>query len=223
MRGERITAAVQLPESLEGYQKLSVYADMPDKTFCWFSITVKNLEKRRGKPQFYIEEEKIQQGFLRMPLWVGHGESAGANSDFRRKQRKDSGRDSRTERVDVEQMYEEMKHEDKTGFFAEITNLTGKVVYVVFYAGETKSVHVVHLQPAVILRKKIEKYAQKGMRYWKSQGSAALAGKVVSKIRTASTREIPYQKWIVRHLPSAKELERQRREKFEYQAKDRAL
>ena len=38
MRGERITAAVQLPESLEGYQKLSVYADMPDKTFCWFSV-----------------------------------------------------------------------------------------------------------------------------------------------------------------------------------------
>lgn len=26
MRGERITAAVQLPESLEGYQKLSIYA-----------------------------------------------------------------------------------------------------------------------------------------------------------------------------------------------------
>ena len=44
MRGERITAAVQLPESLEGYQKLSVYADMPDKTFCWFSVAVKNLE-----------------------------------------------------------------------------------------------------------------------------------------------------------------------------------
>ena len=57
MRGERITAAVRLPESLEGYQKLSVYADMPDKTFCWFSVSAKNLEKRRGKPQFYIEEE----------------------------------------------------------------------------------------------------------------------------------------------------------------------
>ena len=70
MRGERITAAVQLPESLEGYQKLSVYADMPDKTFCWFSVAVKNLEKRRGKPQFFIEEEKIQQGFLRIRGWA---------------------------------------------------------------------------------------------------------------------------------------------------------
>ena len=70
MRGERITAAVQLPGSLEGYQKLSIYAEMPEKTFCWFSISVKNLEKRRGKPQFYIEEEKVQQGFLRVRGWA---------------------------------------------------------------------------------------------------------------------------------------------------------
>ena len=70
MRGERITAAVQLPESLEGHQKLSVYADMPDKTMCWFSVSVKELEKRRGKPQFFIEEEKVQQGFLRIRGWA---------------------------------------------------------------------------------------------------------------------------------------------------------
>ena len=36
MRGERITAAVQLPGSLEGYQKLSIYAEMPEKTFAGF-------------------------------------------------------------------------------------------------------------------------------------------------------------------------------------------
>lgn len=44
-----------------------------------------------------------------------------------------------------------------------------------------------------------------------------MVGKVVSKVKTASTREIPYQKWIVRHLPGSKELEKQRRTKFEYQ------
>ena len=101
----------------------------------------------------------------------------------------------------------------------ELTNLKGKVVYIVFYAGNTKSVHVVPLQQTVVIRKKIEKYAKKGIRYWKTQGSAALVGKVAAKVRTASTREIPYQKWIVRHLPGPKELERQRREKFDFQPK----
>lgn len=66
---------------------------------------------------------------------------------------------------------------------------------------------------------KIEKYAKKRNPLLENTGSAALVGKVAAKVRTASTREIPYQKWIVRHLPGPKELERQRREKFDFQPK----
>ena len=147
MRGERITAAVQLPESLEGYQKLSIYAEMPEKTFCWFSISVKNLEKRRGKPQFYIEEEKVQQGFLRVRGWAVAAEPVRIQI-FDENKEKIQAEVLRTERVDVEQLYEEMEqmeNKDKSGFFVELTNLKGKVVYIVFYAGNTKSVHVVPL------------------------------------------------------------------------------
>ena len=218
MRGERITASVQLPQSLEGCQKLTVYADMPDRRICWFSVSARELEKRRGKPQFFIEEEKVQQGFLRIRGWAVADEPVKIQI-FDENKQKLNVEILRTQRVDVEQLYEEMDSEDKSGFFVELTNLTGKLLYLVFYAGDTKSVHIVHLNPAVVFRKKIEKYAKKGLRYWKSQGSAAMVGKVVSKVKTASTREIPYQKWIVRHLPGSKELEKQRRTKFEYQPK----
>lgn len=61
MRGERITAAVQLPESLEGYQKLSVYADMPDKTFCWFSVAVKNLESAEANRSFLSKKKRFSR------------------------------------------------------------------------------------------------------------------------------------------------------------------
>ena len=218
MRGERITAEIHLPESLEGFQKLSIYADMPDKNFCWFSVPVKELERRRGKPQFFIEEEKVQQGFLRVRGWAAASEPVRIQI-FDENKQKIQAEILRTERVDVEQLYEETEIHDKTGFFVELTNLTGKLVYIVFYAGNTKSVHIAHLQPAVVLSKKIEKYAKKGLRYWRSQGSAALAGKIVAKVKTASTREIPYQKWILKHLPSQKELEKQKREKFDFQPK----
>ena len=218
MRGERITAEIRLPESLEGFQKLSVYADMPDKNFCWFSVPVKELERRRGKPQFFIEEEKVQQGFLRVRGWAVASEPVKIQI-FDENKEKISAEILRTERVDVEQLYEETEIHDKTGFFVELTNLTGKFVYIVFYAGNTKSVHIAHLQPTVVLRKKVEKYAKKGLRYWRSQGSVALVGKIAAKVKTASTREIPYQKWILRHLPSQKELEKQRREKFDFQPK----
>ena len=221
MRGERITATVQLPESLEGYHKLTVYADMSDKTIPWFSVPVKELEKRKGRPQFFIEEEKVQQGFLRIRGWAIAAEPVKIQV-FDEDKKKIQAEILRTERVDVEQLYEEYEEmgiHDKTGFFAELTNLKGKILYVVFYAGDKKSVHIVHLNPAVVLQKKVQKYAEKGLRYWRNQGSRALVDKMISKVKTASTREIPYQKWIIRHLPSNKELEKQRREKFDYQPK----
>ena len=221
MRGERITATVQLPESLEGYHKLTVYADMPDKTIPWFSVPVKELEKRKGRPQFFIEEEKVQQGFLRIRGWAIAAEPVKIQV-FDEDKKKIQAEILRTERVDVEQLYEEYEEmgiHDKTGFFAELTNLKGKILYAVFYAGDKKSVHIVHLNPAVVLQKKVQKYAEKGLRYWRNQGSRALVDKMISKVKTASTREIPYQKWIIRHLPGNKELEKQRREKFDYQPK----
>ena len=221
MRGERITATVQLPESLEGYHKLTVYADMSDKTIPWFSVPVKELEKRKGRPQFFIEEEKVQQGFLRIRGWAIAAEPVKIQV-FDQDKKKIQAEILRTELVDVEQLYEEYEEmgiHDKTGFFAELTNLKGKILYVVFYAGDKKSVHIVHLNPAVVLQKKVQKYAEKGLRYWRNQGSRALVDKMISKVKTASTREIPYQKWIIRHLPGNKELEKQRREKFDYQPK----
>ena len=184
MRGERITAAVRLPESLDGFQKLTIYADMPDRTFSWFTVPVKELERRRGRPQFFIEEEKVQKGFVRIRGWVAADVPVRIQI-FDENKQKVQAEILRTERVDVEQLYEETEIRDKTGFFVELTNITGKLLYMVFYAGDKKSVHIVHLQPAVVFRKKIEKYAKKGIRYWRSQGSAALAGKIVSKVKNS--------------------------------------
>ncbi len=96
----------------------------------------------------------------------------------------------------MEQLYEEAKDPGKTGFFAEITGFSGKVMYLVFECKGKKSVYVVHLQKPVILANKVEKYAKKGMKYLKYQGPAALWNKTVSKVKTVSTREIPYSKWI---------------------------
>ena len=100
MRGERITAAVQLPESLEGYQKLSVYADMPDKTFCWFSVAVKNLEKRRGKAAVFYRRRKDPAGILTYPR-MGSGRSAGDVSRFLTKTKKRSRQKSFVQNVSM--------------------------------------------------------------------------------------------------------------------------
>ena len=65
MRGEQISAALELPDSLSEFQKLVIYAEMPDKKQVWFSISARELEKKRDRPQVYFEEEKVQQGLVR--------------------------------------------------------------------------------------------------------------------------------------------------------------
>ena len=218
MRGEQITAVLEMPDSLKEFKKLVIYADQPDKRTVWFSISASELEKKRDKPQVYFEEEKVQQGMVRLRGWAIAPTSVEIRI-FDENKKPLAAEIQRTDRVDVDQLYEELENPEKTGFFTEVTNVSGTCLYVVFKAGDKKTIKIVPLRKIEVLAKKVDKYAKKGIRYWKSQGGAALAGKIISKVKTASTREIPYQKWITRHLPGKAELEKQRRTKLKYSPK----
>ena len=56
MEGMQITATIQIPENLSSYHKLVIYEKFPDKKQTWFSITARELDKKRDKPQVYFEE-----------------------------------------------------------------------------------------------------------------------------------------------------------------------
>ena len=76
----------------------------------------------------------MQQGFLRVRGWAVAAEPVRIQI-FDENKEKIQAEVLRTERVDVEQLYEEMEqmeNKDKSGFFVELTNLKGKVVYIVF-------------------------------------------------------------------------------------------
>ena len=61
MEGMQITATIQIPENLSSYHKLVIYEKFPDKKQTWFSITARELDKKRDKPQVYFEEEKASR------------------------------------------------------------------------------------------------------------------------------------------------------------------
>lgn len=218
MQGIQITATVQIPENLEGYHKLVIYEKFSDKKHVWFSITAGELDKKRDKPQVYFEEESAEQGTVRIRGWAIAPKSVTVRI-FDADKKPVAAEIQRTDRVDVNQLFEEAQDPGKTGFFSEITNVSGKCLYVVFYAGEKKTVHVVPLRKADILAKKLDKYVEKGIRYWKSQGAAALAEKVVTKVKNVRQGPPSYQKWIRHHLPDRNELEKQKKTSFGYRPK----
>ena len=218
MQGIQITATVQIPENLEGYHKLVIYEKFLDKKHVWFSITAGELDKKRDKPQVYFEEESAEQGTVRIRGWAIAPKPVTVRI-FDADKKPVAAEIQRTDRVDVNQLFEEAQDPGKTGFFSEITNVSGKCLYVVFYAGEKKTVHVVPLRKADILAKKLDKYVEKGIRYWKSQGAAALAEKVVTKVKNVRQGPPSYQKWIRHHLPDRNELEKQKKTSFGYRPK----
>ena len=218
MDGVQVTATIQVPENLSSYHKLVIYEKFADKKQTWFSITARELDKKRDKPQVYFEEEKVEQGAVRIRGWAIASKPVTIRI-FDANKQPVAAEIQRTDRVDVTQMFEEAADPGKTGFFSEITNVSGKCLYVVFYAGEKKTVHVVPLRKADILIKKVDKYVEKGIRYWKSQGVTALAEKVVEKVKNVRQGPPDYQKWIRHHLPDKGELEKQKKTTFKYSPK----
>ena len=218
MEGVQVTATIQVPEDLSSYHKLVIYEKFADKKQTWFSITARELDKKRDKPQVYFEEEKVEQGAVRIRGWAIASKPVTIRI-FDANKQPVAAEIQRTDRVDVTQMFEEAADPGKTGFFSEITNVSGKCLYVVFYAGEKKTVHVVPLRKADILIKKVDKYVEKGIRYWKSQGVTALAEKVVEKVKNVRQGPPDYQKWIRHHLPDKGELEKQKKTTFKYSPK----
>ena len=123
------------------------------------------------------------------------------------------------QRVDVAAMYKEADIETKCGFFVELREVTGSVLYLVFQGEREKAVYPVPLKRVMVLEKKVRKYVKKGQNYLRSHGTKALIGKVGQKIRTVKNQPVNYQKWIQRHLPSEAELRSQREKEFPWSPK----
>ena len=77
MRGKKVTMSLRLPP-LKNRKKLKIFAVNGDERILWFSISAADLQKRQGKPFYYIEEEKASPSSqtLKVRGWVAWKEPA---------------------------------------------------------------------------------------------------------------------------------------------------
>ena len=68
LNGEKATLRITLPESLEGFRRLYVYACAGSQRKLWFETSAKALERKWKRPQFYLEEEIVdrKEGCIRL-------------------------------------------------------------------------------------------------------------------------------------------------------------
>lgn len=219
-RGDDVTITVRLAQDLLTAKQLKIYAVSPDKKIKWFTISAKELKRRKGKPYYYIEEEKVDtvNHSVRVRGWVVFDKDTQMRV-FNDKKEEISCEIQWCNRVDVATMFKETSINEKCGFFLDIRNVDSSVVYLVFQAGKKKSVYLVHMKRGMIMQRTVETYAKKGTRYLRSHGMKAFLDKVVGKVKSMNTTPKSYQKWVKKHLPTEKELQQQRETKFELNPK----
>lgn len=217
---QRIEALVTLPELLEG-KKLELFAVSEEKRLPWFQIRVSELLKRRGKPQFYMEQERVnrKEGTLLLYGWAA-AESHVSIKLFDQEKQPVPCTVQRMNRVDVQEMFYECPVEKDCGFSIVLNQLKGKYLYLVMRDAQgNKSVHKVGIGAAEIFQGKFSKYEKKAVNYFRAHGFKALVEKGVRKIGEFHKRPVVYDKWLPKHLPTQAELEKQKKEVFSYSPK----
>lgn len=215
--GQNVTMVVMLPENLEDYRKLNIYGKKGGRKFLWYTVSVRDLERRKGRPEYFIEEEQVdfQENVVRIRGWAVWNKPVKL-AVCNEKHEKIVCEIQRTNRPDVGEIFKEVKNEGKSGFYLEFPKPEGKVCYLMMKAEESRAVYPVVLSREQILRKKLETYWKKGNRYLKSHGLPAFAAKVTKKVFGKNQRAVDYREWLPKHLPDAEELEEQRTKEKEF-------
>ena len=219
VNGERVQMEIKLPD-LEGKKKLVVYAVKGGKRIQWFAVSAAQLYRKQGKPQYFIESIEVESAekICRVRGWAAFNRPLTIRLEDR--SRKEIPCEiTRLKRVDVQNQYQETEIDEKSGFFFEFHYDNVKEFYIVFEAGNVRTLRLVHLQPQKRLAEKAAVYFRKGSRYMKLHGAAALTGKVFGKVMNRKNRPVDYSKWIVKHLPDKAELAEERKTKFSWNPK----
>ncbi len=214
VKGENVTLSVELPENVGNYKKLAIYAVREGRRILWFTIRAAELARRMGRPQYFIEEEIVDgKKHCQLRGWAVDAEPVDIRV-FDQDKKPIPCTVQRNNRADVLEMFKEYPVPGKCGFFIELEELKGNLIYLVFRSKRGKAVYPVGLKPVMILQRKANKYCRKAVRYYQSHSLGALFVKAAGKLVQVSKKTIVYQKWLQKHLPGPRELERQRKEVF---------
>ena len=112
--GMRIQMEVELPENLEQYKKLTIQGENGGDRFVWFSVSARQLARKQGKPQYFLESIEIEQkaGICRVRGWAAFGQPLQIRLESKDR-KKIPCEIQRMKRVDVQNQFQEAEIEEK--------------------------------------------------------------------------------------------------------------
>lgn len=216
----RVTILVQLPQNIVEFHKLKIFSIVENKKILWFTESVKKLVEKQTSPDFFVEEKKWDKEARNLQIrgWAVDKEPLQLEI-YDEKKRKLEIPIVWNQRPDVAALYKEESINHKCGFFINIESVSQNIIYLVFKAGNRDAVYKIQLGFLPQIGEKLGHYAVKGMKYFHAHGVTALAEKAAETVFDRKKRPVKYDKWLPKHLPSKKELQKQRDTRFSFRPK----
>lgn len=197
-------------------KSLRVYVDGEKGKHLAFEISGRRLAFKRQPVKIFVDSYVVSQkdGFVRLQGWAVAREKveiAVLDAD----KKKIPGACEMYSRLDVADLFEECPVDDHCGFNIELRPIPKDKIYVVFRAGEDRVVQSYPTRELPVRLSHADHLVRKGTEYMKYNGVKALVAKAWDKMTNPAMRPVVYADWIKKHLPSDRELLKERGHVFE--------
>ena len=197
--------------------ELKLLAGPEGKRRLCFVISGKELAEKQREIRYFIDAADVlrSEDLMRIQGWACAREKVRVDvygSDGKHLLREVQ----RYKRYDTAELFDEYRIDDECGFNIELRPVPKGPVCVRMRTSGDEVRLMFPTDRAGVLLKTGGKYAVKARDALRYGGISSLFDKTWNKLFNPAMREIQYGQWIRRHLPSKKELERQRREVFSY-------
>lgn len=220
VKNENVTMRVDFPDNLKRYKKFSFYGYQNGKKFLWFSCAISTLLKKQNKPHYFLEDINRELGLNTCGIRGWSVYTQPVQVKVTDQEHKEIPCEIQyMNRPDVVDMYDEFDVETKCGFFIELKKIPVKEFLLVFIAGDSRVEKKISMKREKIYLEKSQEYWEKSCRYLKLHGSLELIKKVVGEAIRYHHDTVDYCKWLKKHLPTKKDLEQQRKTRFEWEPK----
>ena len=214
--GKWVEVLVTLPENLQNYKKLQVYAVNGKERFFWYKMKTSDLMRKQGKPQLFVDGESIvrEQKKVILAGWaVGTTPVSLQVYDENKKPVKITLK--RNTRMDVAEMFRECEVNKDCGFHIQAENVSGKKAYLVAKdENGKKAVYQIGISKGERFKAKASLYSKKAMENYRSNGIHTVIRKSLIKLEALSKGDGLYQTWLKENRVTKKELNQQRKTVF---------
>ena len=215
--GKWVEILVTLPENLQNYKKLEVYAVNGKERFLWYKMKTPDLMRKQGKPQLFVDGESIvrEQKKVILAGWaVGTTPVSLQVYDENKKPVKITLK--RNTRMDVAEMFRECEVNKDCGFHIQAENVSGKKAYLVAKdENGKKAVYQIGISKGERFKAKASLYSKKAMENYRSNGIHTVIRKSLIKLEALSKGDGLYQTWLKENKVTKKELNQQRKTVFQ--------